>query len=167
MEKWRRRGSPPQDKKELVKGRRPKAPFEMRSEWMKYGGEAGLEPSQICNGKFRCGKFRASPWVLCGTLPEMLWCVGLSRLSGAEPQVPISRKPLNFVWEFRGQFETRNFPNEVDCPRNPGLFRCARADLMARSEEATPRHHLRCNPPSLQHPDPAPRTPHPTTPHTP
>ena len=40
-------------------------------------------PSQICGGKFRCEKFRGSPWILCGkfrgTLPEMLWCVGLCR----------------------------------------------------------------------------------------
>ena len=32
------------------------------------GGD--FAPRQICSGKFRCGKFRGAPWILCGTLRQ-------------------------------------------------------------------------------------------------
>ena len=31
-----------------------------------YRGGGIFTPSQICGGKFRCGKFCRAPWILCG-----------------------------------------------------------------------------------------------------
>ena len=39
------------------------------------GGGEGFAPSQIHGGKFRCGKFRGAPWILCGTPRQSPECV--------------------------------------------------------------------------------------------
>ena len=69
------------------------------------GGDSA--PSQIRGGKFRCRKFRGAPWILCGIPRQSPQCVLLVCERFMENP------------EFRGQFETRNFPRENKVPRNP------------------------------------------------
>ena len=66
---------------------------ELRSHLMKSktpcmtrGGGGGCAPSQIRGGKFRCGKFRGAPWILCGNPPpESTMCSAGVREIRGEP----------------------------------------------------------------------------------
>ena len=50
----------------------------MLSQGLGVGGEGGnFAPSQIRGGKFRSGKFRGAPWILCGTPRQSPQCVPL------------------------------------------------------------------------------------------
>ena len=71
------------------------------------GGGGDFAPSQIRGGKFRCGKFRGAPWILCGAPRQSPQCV-----------LPVCQKFAENP-EFRvGNFAV-NLKREIKVPRNP------------------------------------------------
>ena len=88
------------------------------------GGGGDFVPSRIRGGtRSEVGKFRGSPWSLCGILGgHTRKCCGVWGFAGSvEPshRRQFRRRPGILCGKFRGQSEKRDSPHKLDCPQPP------------------------------------------------
>ena len=90
---------------------------------MQYRGRGGgVVPSQIRGGKFRCGNFAEAPGFCVANFTDtprnaVVYRALQARWSSARCQ--FLGRPWVWCGKFHRQFETRNFPPELNCPPNP------------------------------------------------